>query len=203
MNLVSNIIRLAKTRYVEYKYKKSYDYCAAVFRERLVKNSIPADEPAPGEDVYVKFWQQFHQRVEPYTYRYFQRLMGNNPHIVPEDIASRYIESILNPIRFRGFYADKNMFPVLIQPQGSVPFSWIYRIMGGELKDSKHASIPFNITAHDLASYIDSSVDKLVLKPTIDSNSGHGVVLFNRVGETFCSSGGGGIVWRLPALLWA
>ncbi len=191
MNLVSNIIRLAKTRYVEYKYKKSYDYCAAVFRERLVKNSIPADEPAPGEDVYVKFWQQFHKRVEPYTYRYFHTLCNNDPRIVPEDIANRYIESVLNPKRYRGFYADKNMYGRYIQPKEAIPATLLYRVMGGLLyTESEKNKVSFDISAEDLAALIDGRVKRVVLKPTIDSNSGHGVMLFMREGKLFVSKDG-------------
>lgn len=185
---ISQILRFGKKQYVEYKYKKAHDYCAAVFRERLVKNGIPADEQAPGEVEYVKFWQQFHKRVEPYTYRYFQRLCGNNPHFVPEDIANRYIESVLNPIRYRGFYADKNTYRLYIQPQTALPTSLLYRIMGGQIKDAvANKPVSLDISAKELAARIDSSIIRVVLKPTIDSNSGKGVILFERVFDTFRS----------------
>lgn len=193
MKLLNKIFRFAKKQYVEYNYKQDYDYCAAVFRQRLVKNGIPADEPAEGEDAYIHFWQQFHRRVEPYTYRYFHTLLGTDPRITPEDLANRYIAPLLNPIRFRAYYSDKNMYRHYIKPMESLPQSWLYRIMGGRMycrSNDVWDTVPFDISAEQLAVKIDSSVMKLVLKPSIDSNSGRGVMLFERIDETFTSSVG-------------
>ncbi len=193
MKCVHKIIGLARKYYVEYKHKKSHDYCAKVFRERLVKNGIPTDIPAEGESDYVKFWQQFHKRVEPYTYRYFHRLLNNDSRIIPEDIANRYIEPILNPIRYRGFYSDKNSYRFYIRPEGAIPFAWCYRSLGGSMysmTDNGVKAISFDLTAVQLASMVDVSVKKLVLKPSVDSDSGRGVLLFTRDKDVFCSSNG-------------
>lgn len=193
MSLVTKLIRYGKKRYVEYKYKKAHDYCANVFRMRLIKNNIPIDEPAPGESEYIKFWQQFHKRVEPYTYRYFQKICGSNPHIVPEDIANRYIAPLLNPIRFRPYYSDKNMYQYYIHPDGAIPFSYLYRVLGGNMYsmiDNGRVSVPFDVSPEEIASMVDRSINKLVLKPSIDSNSGQKVILFNRVGSIFSSQEG-------------
>ena len=195
--IINKIIRFAKKQYVDYKNKKDYAYCAGVFRERLIKNGIPADKPTEGEEAYVKYWQQFSKRVEPYTYRYFHTMCNNDPRIVPEDIANRYIESVLNPKRYRGFYADKNMYGRYIQPKESVPFTWLYRVMGGlmhSMIDYGKSVIPFDISADELSNMIDAKVQKLVLKPSVDSNSGHGVTLFERNSGIFTSRGGGGVL---------
>lgn len=181
--IINKLLRFAKKQYVDYKNKKDYAYCVKVFRERLVKNNLPADEPAEGEEVYVKYWQQFTKRVEPYTYRYFHTMCNNDPRIVPEDIASRYIESVLNPKRYRGFYADKNMYGRYIQPKEAVPVTYLYRVMGGMMhkgNDNGTTIVPLASGANELAAMIDEKVMRLVLKPTIDSNSGHGVMLFTR-----------------------
>ena len=193
MKIISQIIRLAKRYYVEYKHKVSHRYCANVFRERLMKNNIPVNLHAEGEDEYVKFWKQFHRMVEPYTYRYFHRLLGNNPRIIPEDIANRYVEPILNPLRYRGFYSDKNTYRFYIQPQNSIPFAWIFRMLGGSMytmKDDATTLIPFDVTAEQIAVLVDKSVSKLVLKPTTNSDSGRGVMLFVRNGNVFVSQKG-------------
>lgn len=192
MKIISKILKFAKARYVEYKHKKTYDYCASVFRERLVKNGIPADSPAKGEADYVRFWQQFHKRVEPYTYRYFCHLCHQNPHIVPEDIASRYIESVLNPIRYRAYYSDKNMYQYYITPKEALPQTYLYRVCesvrigGGNTTFRQFATV----AAADLAAKIGESVNEIVLKPTNDSNSGRGVMLFKRDKDIFKSTDG-------------
>lgn len=193
MKFTHRIIGFVRSRYVEYKYKKFHDYCAKVFRERLAKNGIPIDVPAEGENGYVKFWQQFHKRIEPYTYRYFHRLLNNDSRIIPEDIANRYIEPILNPIRYRGFYSDKNSYRFYIQPKDAIPFAWCYRSLGGNMysmNDNGANTISFDITASQFASMVDASVKKLVLKPAVDSDSGRGVLLFTRDNDMFRSSNG-------------
>lgn len=184
MKITNKLISEAKKYWKECKAKSDYDYCAAVFRERLVKSGIPADNPAPGEEEYVRYWQQFHNKVEPYTYRYFQRICGNNPHIVPEDIAHRYIETVLNPVRFRAFYSDKNMYDRYLHPSSILPAIYMYRINGGAIYFKLSNRVVSTLeSAEDVASMLGESVSKAVLKPSIDSNSGRKVMLFERNGR--------------------
>ena len=58
------------------------------------------------------------------------------------------------------------------------------------MKDNGINAISFDITAAQLASIVDASVKKLVLKPAVDSNSGRGVLLFTRDNNMFRSSNG-------------
>jgi len=190
MKIVNKIIRKAKWFWVEYKAKSNYDYCSEVFRNRLVKNGIPVNVPAPGEKEYIRFWQQFHKRVEPYTYRYFYRICGQNPHIVPEDIAYRFIEPVLNPVRYWAYYSDKNMYQYYIQPIASIPKVYLCRILGGLMYRSsltRYNEVPvsFDLTGKEISEIIGRDVKKVVLKPSIDSSGGLGVVLFERIGEVF------------------
>lgn len=191
---MSKIIQFGKYCWTEYKAKSHHDYCAAVFRERLERNNIPADKPALGEEDYIRFWKQFHKRIEPYTYRLFSTLCDNNPHIVPEDIAYRYIEPILNPLPYRAFYSDKNMYHRFLTPCSIIPKTYLYRILNGLVYSSGHLSddlpVSFDADAETIASVIDPGIQKVVLKPSVNSGSGRDVRLLERNEGVFTDSCG-------------
>lgn len=50
-------------------------------------------------------------------YLLFSRYIGNDINIVPEAISHNIIEPILNPVEYRRFYEDKNMFDKVL-PEG-------------------------------------------------------------------------------------
>ncbi len=177
---------------VERQYR--YDDCVAKFRERLIKNNIPVNQPAPGEEEYIRFWQQFDKRVEPYTYRNFVRIIGQNPHIIPEDIGAAYIESILNPLQYRMAYQDKNLFPLILHPSSIFPKTYVCRMNGGSLMNGCYVSLKINglstkredllyLSAENIAANIPSN--KCVLKPTVDSYGGANVMLLHRENNFF------------------
>lgn len=174
-----------------------YDDCVAKFRERLIKNNIPVNQPTPREDEYIRFWQQFDKRVEPYTYRFFCRIVGQNPYIVPEDIADAYIERVLNPMQYRDLYNDKNFFSKIIPQENVWPKTLLCRMDGVMLSVDYEPFekftgggniIPF-ISAEIIAEYCGNN-DKVVLKPSRDSHSGQGVRLLQRNGDVFVDKEG-------------
>ena len=179
-----HIVRYANRIQTEEERMYLHNSCAEAFKKRLERNNIPAEEPAPGEEEYIKFWQQFCERVEPYTYRFFSRIVGPNPHIVPEDIANLYIESHLNPEKFRSFYSDKNMYSRYIKPASSVPYSYIFRVNGG-LMMSGDDYFDFNISSKEVAKIIGDNVQKVVIKPTTDTYGGAKILLFKRENDAF------------------
>lgn len=184
--ILRHIIRFANKRQKEEERQFIYDDCVQAFKKRLEYNNIPVDIKSAGEEEYIKFWNQFCDRVEPYTYRFFSRIVGPNPHIVPENIAGEYIESILNPEKFRDFYSDKNMYSRYIQPSIAIPHQYIHRIEGGLMvHENKYYS--FDISAKEVAELIGWNVDKVVLKPSNYSHSGSHVMLFRRKNDVFCN----------------
>lgn len=185
-------------REVERQYR--YDDCVAKFRERLIKNNIPVDQPALGEDEYIRFWQQFDKRVEPYTYRFFSHIVGINPHIVPEDVADAYIERLLNPIQYRDFYGDKNLYPLYLSPKEVLPKTFLCRMGGLLLSEGYGPNVRMTtgggnrqyfagISAIKFANCLDIN-EKVVLKPSRDSHSGQGVKLLQRKGDVFVDKEG-------------
>ena len=63
-----------------------------------------------GEKEWRKKWSQLGVMTSNLQYRVFSRYIGPNINIVPENICHDYIETVLNPVRFVGYYSDKNNF---------------------------------------------------------------------------------------------
>ena len=135
-----------------------------------------------GEREYLHKWRKLCNRVEPYSYRFFSHFMGNSSLIVPEDVARQYIERTLNPIRYRNFYSDKNLYEYYIDSK-YLPISYLRRIRGGYFNKSYDC-----VDADKAIGMIPGTCNRLILKPSIDSCSGQGVMLFVRKDNDWESS---------------
>lgn len=133
-----------------------------------------------GEDEYVAKWSQLYKRVDRNQYRLFSHYCGNDADIVPEDIGRMIIEPKLNPIHFQQYYSDKNIFPVLLG-KDALPSTILCRINGSCLLDGDF---------HPLTQEIEEVIgkrEKVLLKPSVDSDSGHGVFLFKKEKDNYKS----------------
>lgn len=138
------------------------------------------NKKAIGEDDYIKKWERLCPRVEPYSYRFFSHYCGNNPNIVPEDIGRTFIEEILNPVEYRPVYEDKNMIPEIVGKE-NVARTIVCRINGSNLLDAE-----FKNVNDDLSKYTANSTS-LILKPTVHTSSGRGILKFEKKGNDFVS----------------
>lgn len=143
------------------------------FRKLLNKTGLK-NKPVDGEKLYLKKWHRLSQLVEPYSYRFFSHYCGITPDIIPEDIGDYYIQSILSPRRYRPFYRDKNLYYTYL-PSEILPKMFCCRINGGPILNDKFE--PF-----DSASLLNciNNETKILLKPSNDSCSGTGVMIFNK-----------------------
>ena len=98
---VKSIIRNLLFRIRQIGHDRSYHLI-------MRKNGI-ANKKANGEKEWIEKWSQFGLKAKPTQYRVFSHYIGNEINIVPEDICHDFIETILNPPRFRGYYADKTL----------------------------------------------------------------------------------------------
>lgn len=103
--------------------------------------------------------------------------MGTDAHIIPEDIGHTYIENVLNPLRYRDYYSDKNLYDERFI-SGMLPITFIRRMGDSFLLNADYGIIENFLEVKD--ELLSSKYEKLILKPTIDSCSGHGVMLFER-----------------------
>ena len=134
---------------------------------------------------YIEQWSKLSKKIDPYTYPLFSKYIDNYMDIVPEDVGITYIEPLLNPIKMRPFYSDKNMYEKYMNFNKGLIKGIIRRIAGGvQLLDVNYNKL--ELTEEGLSNII-CQYDKLILKPTIDTDSGKGIKLFIKKGNTFIS----------------
>lgn len=151
-----------------YKYVKR-------FKCYLKENNIP-NIPIEGEKNYIRFWKQISSKVECQSYRLFSNYCGKDSHIIPEYIGEKYIQELLSPSKYRPVYRDKNLY--LSHLGAVVPKTIICRQNGSNWLDYKYNTI--NLSLDDILSKIPEKITSIVLKPTIDSSSGKGVIVFKK-----------------------
>ena len=137
-------------------------------------NNIP-NKPAEGEAEWIEKWSTL---GKPYTvyYRLFSHYIGQNINIIPEDICRNIVEPIMDPLRYTAYYADKNIFDKLFR-QGTLPKT-IFRKIRGFYYDENYNRINL-IDDHGIFGILsDSNYQKIVIKPTVDSNSGDNIKIF-------------------------
>ena len=142
---------------------------------KIVKMQKIPNKKMEGEAQYIAKWKQLSRHVNPKYYRIFSKYIEPTANIVPEDICHNVIEHILNPAKHRVFYADKNMYDKLFQ-KGTLPDT-ILRCIQSSLYDSNYKIVD-NVAVEELIKNV--SHNSVILKPSVDSDSGHGVHLFRK-----------------------
>ena len=148
-------------------------WCNKIIRLQNIPNKKVA-----GEDLYLSKWKQLSHNVNPKYYRIFSNYIEPSPNIVPEDICHNIIEHVLNPAKHRVFYSDKNMYDKLFK-KGTLPQT-ILRCIQGTFYDSNYKIID-STKIDNLIN--DIQFHSVILKPTIDSDSGHNVCLFKKADD--------------------
>lgn len=131
------------------------------------------------ENIYVKKWKRLSSLVSKIDFRFFSNYCDIDQ-IVPENVMHSMIEPVLNPERFRSYYSDKNSIPILL-PNLCVK-TILCRVNGGSILDGEFQPI----------TSIDEQlkVNGLILKPSIDSNSGVGITVFRKEGNVYKNNQG-------------
>lgn len=185
MSLLSRITAPIKFAFQERErflvYKEYRDH----FKSYMLLHDLNPEEKVNGEDEYYKVWKKISARIEPYSYRFFSHYIGNNPYIVPEDIGRTYIEYYLNPLQYRAFYCDKNMYQQYLSPASAFPKAFLRRVNGSCLLDDAFVipdiggqPLSFESSAFEIANYIPDS--RVVLKKSIDSGGGYSIMCFSK-----------------------
>lgn len=154
-----------------YLYQKAYKYYAK--RNDIVMRNLSVKE-------FKRKWNSLGRVWETISYRYFANYMDNLSDIVPESIGRTCIEYFLNPIPYRTYYSDKNMFASICGKENVVT-TIACRINGGQLLDGDLKPIKSSLDV------LLEDYDKVLLKPSIDSKGGSGIMLFKRDGNVFRS----------------
>lgn len=179
---LKDTLKIALTVSTPLRHYMSYRFYSKQFRHYLKMRGFD-NKKAEGEDEYRLKWSQLSERVEPYSYRFFRHFNGNNPNIVPEDIGHNIIEEILNPIEYRKVYSDKNLYPEIVGKE-FVAKTIVCRINGSCLLDAYYQMIEPKRLDEILGRY-----RSLILKPTVESNSGKNIKKFVKKGDKFVGIG--------------
>lgn len=169
---ITNLIKSCRFRsfsqlVYSYLYQKSYK--ANAKRNGVILKKLPDAD-------FKNKWSKLGRIYESVTYLYYANYTDSLDDIVPESIGRTSIEYVLNPIKYRPYYADKNMFAAICGKE-NVPKTIVCRVNGSGLLDGDLKPIG-KFSNEILASY-----DKVILKPTIEAKGGRGIMLFERDGE--------------------
>lgn len=129
-----------------------------------------------GETLWKKKWSVLDSNISPLSYRIFSEYIGEDINILPCEVCATYIEPILNPIEYRAIYSDKNAFDQLFGIENTC--GTILRRINGKYYDSNYNIIE-NI-AESILHILNTGQDKIIVKPSVDSNSGQGVQMLIR-----------------------
>ena len=136
------------------------------------------DVHADLEEEWVENWKCL-GTPNRHLYRLYSGFIGPNVNIVPDDIMSNVIEPILNPVRYRSVYEDKNMIDRFLQPHYNrkVTPDTILRSIGTILFDKDYNQVNFRDVNKLLQN---ANYPRIIVKPSIDANSGKGILFFNK-----------------------
>lgn len=135
----------------------------------------PGDGSVLGENTWIEKWRKLRKHPNVATYRLFSQYIGSNPNIVPEDISSSIIQPLLNPVEYRPYYCDKNMFDKILDPE-LLPKTLLRRI-GERYYDAHYRDL---VISEEYLDGLCSNCSQVFVKPTVDSSSGRGIVAFTR-----------------------
>ncbi|MDM1457288.1 hypothetical protein HX025_11600 [Myroides odoratimimus] len=130
-----------------------------------------------GEQEWLDYWSKYEIPISTASYRLFSKYIGNNKNIVPLELFPTLIEPVLTPLEFYYIYNEKNLFNVLFRnDKVGMPKVYLRNIQGTFYNENYHVVGHLEDTLNLILS---NNNEVLVLKPTIDSNSGKGVKILN------------------------
>lgn len=154
--------------------------------KKLMKRQRIPNIYVNGEDAYLRLWRPLYAGVTPVGYRFFSHYTGEDARIVPEDVCNNFINPILNPVKFRGYYEDKNIYNKIF-PADYTPTT-LFRKIG---------DVYFNVDYQQIIGFDDQYLkhcikdyDRVLIKPSIDTSSGKGVMIFERHDDKYVSFDG-------------
>ena len=130
-------------------------------------------------------WQRKWHKLGNFNKNYYNvytQYIGEDINIVPDDLLHNIIEPILNPKRHISTYEDKCMFDRILWPifECYITAPTYIRSICGCIYDNK-----YNKCDNNILKLIPTDVNKLIVKPSIDSSSGKHITFYVREGSTF------------------
>lgn len=146
---------------------------------KIVKVSKLKLEKSDNEKEWKRKWGVLSRHLNLNYYRVFSQYIGEDINIVPDDLCHNMIEPILNPVNQRGALDDKCLFDNVLSGRFAryVTPNTILRSIDGLFLNKDYGRVE-NLTE----CLAQTKCDRLIAKPSLDSNSGRGILFFERAG---------------------
>lgn len=166
MNLKSGIKKLYKV-YSDANYIRYYRKQIA---EKIKTSKVDIRRLSEDEIRDIdSYWERYHLDADHNVFRWFYSVNGIvDPKYIPEDIFAIYIKDALNTQRSRIGLSDKNLFEILFNGENQA--GTIARCSNGVFEDKG-----YNPIEKEEVLRLISSMEKLVVKPTVESHAGEGI----------------------------
>ena len=160
-----------------------YGVATIVCKARLNDYNFDYSAKANGEDEWYKKWSKLGKTNKKW-YRLYSSFIGKDMNIVPDDIMSNVIEPILNPVRYRSLYEDKNLLDnfFMTQFKESITPPTLLRCINGAIYTETFEFIDENRATLLLSDY---KAKKLISKASIDENSSRGIYFWEKDGAEY------------------
>lgn len=138
--------------------------------------SFPA---LPSETMWLRRWHKLSRHVNVKFYRVYANFIGEDMDIVSDDLGSNIIEPILNPVRYRSTYADKNMFDQVLKMRFServTPETYLRNMGTNKWLLGDYTPI----LSKDISFEQICESEVIISKPSIDSTSGRSVMFYHK-----------------------
>jgi len=160
---------------------------------RIIKeNKISINRKVEGEQSYLNKWKVFGREVDIRYYRGYYPYIGRDENIVPSNILKSIIDPVLNDSRYVHYYRDKNVYGRLF-PKEFLPLTFLRRICGHYYDESYNVISNCNLSKRSILQFV-LTTEKFIVKPTVDTTSGKGVLLFIKQPEGVYKSQNGDLL---------
>ncbi len=184
MPLIPSIIEKCRKLFESCLMYKVYWGIVARYRKTMKMNDVP-NRRVEGEQKYLAKWKPLSRKIATEEYRLFSRYAGKDENIVPEAVSHNVVEAILNPVQYRSFYSDKNMFDKLLE--GVIMPKTYLRRVHGVFRDAEYSFV------HEMDLDLEGRLGvagRCVIKPAVDSSSGQKVTIFEKRDDGFWGMNG-------------
>ena len=175
-NLINRVV--TKLRRLNIRRKFLNKEIAKIMTEANIPNT-----KLTKEDIWFEKWNKLLSDTNRKYYRIYSKYIGEDINIMPDDVCHMVVEPILNPVKYRYFYSDKNMFDRVLSlkfDKTITPKTYIRNING------IFYDINYDKLSKENLCFTELCVsNRIVVKPSVGSSSGNSILFFEKRGNKF------------------
>lgn len=170
--MMRSVIKKIITAFVSRKRRR--DFYNLFKKTYLLNNTFNLKEKLSKEQEqeWLEKYRKIDKKVRIDSLRIYSKYVSNYMNIIPYETYSLYFSPLLNPVRFNGFYDDKNDLDMIL-PKEYIADTVLRRV-DGIFRDVRYAVLHLN-SDQDLYSFLEVK-ESYILKPSYISGGGNSVV---------------------------